>query len=75
MIIVKKGNQSSITDSAISALMAKAGIEAAVLNVKINLGSIKDEDFVKKTFAELEKLQNNADKKTKEILRIVNTKI
>lgn len=75
MIIVKKGNQSSITDSAISALMAKAGIEAAVLNVKINLGSIKDEEFVKKTFAELEKLQNNADKKTKEILGIVNTKI
>jgi glutamate formiminotransferase/formiminotetrahydrofolate cyclodeaminase len=75
MIIVKKGNQSSITDSAISALMAKAGIEAAILNVKINLGSIKDEEFVNKTFAELEKLQNNADKKTKEILRIVDTKI
>ena len=75
IIIVKKGNQSSITDSAISALMAKAGIEAAILNVKINLGSIKDEGFVKKTLAELDKLQNYADKKTKEILRIVNTKI
>ncbi len=75
MIIVKKGNQSSITDSVISAIMAKAGIEAAILNVKINLGSIKDEEFVKKTFAELDKLQNNGYKKTKEILRIANVKI
>ena len=74
-IVAKKGNQNSITDSAVSAIMAKAGIESAILNVKINLGSIKDENFVKKISSELTKLQNAADKKTSEILKIVNSKI
>ena len=75
IVIAKKGNQNSITDSAVSALMAQAGVESAILNVKINLGSIKDEEFVKKTSSELDKLQNNTNKKTKEILRIVNSKM
>ena len=74
-VIAEKGNQNSITDSAVSALMAQVGVESAILNVKINLESIKDETFVKKTSSEIEKLQSNTDKKTKEILKIVNSKI
>ena len=74
-IIAEKGNVNSITDSAVSALMSKAGVEGAILNVKINLGSIKDESFVKKIFSELDKLQNNTAKKTDEILKIVNSKM
>jgi len=74
-IVAEKGNQNSITDSAVSALMAKAGVESAILNVKINLGSIKDEKFVNKISSELNTLQNNSDKKTNEILNIVKNKI
>ena len=75
MVVAEKGNQSSITDAAVSAIMAQAGVKSAILNVKINLGSIKDEMFVKKISSELDKLQNNTDKKTKEILAIVNSKM
>ena len=75
MVVAKKGNQNSITDSAVSALMAQAGGESAILNVKINLGSIKDETFVKKISSELGKLQINTDNKTREILKIVNSKM
>jgi len=74
-VAAEKGNQSSITDAAISAIMAKAGVEAAILNVKINLESIKDEKFVKKISSEIEKLKNNTEKKTEEIMKIVNSKI
>lgn len=74
-IIADKGNQNSITDVAVSALMAKAGVESAILNVKINLGSIKDEKFVKKISSELDKLEKNTEIKTKEILEIVNSKM
>jgi len=74
-IIANKGNQNSITDSAISALMAQVGVESAILNVKINLGSIKDEKFVKQISSELNKLQKNTERETKEILKIVNSKI
>jgi len=74
-IIVDKGNQNSITDSAVSALMALAGVNSAILNVKINLESIKDVKYVKKVYSEIKELQNKADKKTKEIINVVNKKI
>ena len=71
MIVAKKGNQNSITDAAVSALMAKAGVEAAILNVRINLGSIKDTMFVKNISKELDKLEKNAVEKTDKIMKIV----
>lgn len=74
-IVAKDGNQNSITDSAVSALMAKAGVESATLNVKINLGSIKDEKFVKQISSELIKLQDMTNKKINEILKIVDNKM
>ena len=73
--IADKGNQNSITDAAVSALMAQAGVKSAILNVKINLGSIKDESFVKKISADLDKLKKNAKNKTEKILEIVNSKM
>jgi glutamate formiminotransferase / formiminotetrahydrofolate cyclodeaminase len=40
-----RGNPSSITDAGVAALMARAGFEGALLNVKINLPGVKDEAF------------------------------
>jgi glutamate formiminotransferase / formiminotetrahydrofolate cyclodeaminase len=74
-VVAEIGNQNSITDSAVSAIMAQAGVKGAILNVRINLGSIKDEKFVKQISNEIEKLQNNAEIKTKDILNVVNNKI
>jgi len=70
-IIAEKGNKNSITDAAVSALMAKAGVESAILNVRINLGSIKDETFVEKISKELIDLEKSTERKTEEILKIV----
>jgi len=75
MVVAKKGNQNSITDAAVSALMAQAGVESAILNVKINLGSIKDEKFVKKISSEINSLQKNAASKKEQIIKIVNSSI
>jgi formiminotetrahydrofolate cyclodeaminase len=72
LVVAEKGNQSSITDAAVSALMAQSGVEAAILNVKINLGSIKDTQFVQNISSELDKLQKNTTQKTNKILTIVN---
>ena len=74
-VVAEKGNINSITDAAVSALMAKAGAISAILNVKINLGSIKDEDFVKKLSSELESLEETTRNKTDEILKIVESKM
>ena len=53
-IVVEKGNQNSISDASVAALMLQAGCEGAALNVKINLGSISDTDFVEQTKMKLE---------------------
>jgi len=75
LIAAEKGNQNSITDSAVSALMANAGVQSAILNVEINLGSIKHEDFVNKISKELETIKKNSNKKAKEIVEIVYKKL
>jgi glutamate formiminotransferase/formiminotetrahydrofolate cyclodeaminase len=41
----QKGNANSASDAGVAALMARAGVEGAILNVLINLGSIKDQAF------------------------------
>ena len=75
MFVAKNGNENSITDSGVSALIAKAGVEGAILNVKINLGSIQDEEFVKKLSSKLDKMDINCKQKTEEILKIVHNKM
>jgi len=45
MLVADQGNTNSASDAGVAALMARAGVEGAVLNVLINLGSVKDEAF------------------------------
>jgi formiminotetrahydrofolate cyclodeaminase len=44
--VAPKGNPNAITDIATAGLLAEAAIRGALLNVYINLGSIKDEEVV-----------------------------
>jgi glutamate formiminotransferase/formiminotetrahydrofolate cyclodeaminase len=73
--VAEKGNPNSITDAGVSALLSKAGVESALLNVEINLGSIKDEEYVNKISGEIDELRKNTEKRTKEILDVVETKM
>ncbi len=75
MVVAEKGNQNSITDAAISAYMANVGVQSAVLNVKINLGSIKDENFVEKIRKELDQIEKSSTSKTEKIVDIVAGKM
>jgi formiminotetrahydrofolate cyclodeaminase len=70
-ILAEKGNKNSISDAAVSALMAQTGLQAAYENVRINLSSIKDIEYVKKVTTELDELLRNAMEKSAEILGIV----
>lgn len=44
--IVEIGNKNAITDATISGILARAALRSALFNVKINLISIKDREFV-----------------------------
>ena len=43
---LEHGNPNAASDAAVGALLSLTGLEGALLNVAINLGSIKDEDWV-----------------------------
>ncbi|QZY54230.1 cyclodeaminase/cyclohydrolase family protein [Crassaminicella profunda] len=66
--IVVKGNQNAVTDGAVAAMMARTAVLSALYNVKINLGSIKDEAFVEKVTKEVKELEEQVGKVEKHIL-------
>jgi formiminotetrahydrofolate cyclodeaminase len=65
---VKNGNPNAVTDGAVGVLAARTAALAAAYNVKINLGAIKDSDFVEKLSREVKELENQVIRKEKEIL-------
>jgi len=74
-IVAEKGNKNSITDAGVSALMAQAGIEAAILNVRINLSSIKDQSFVDEAYHEIKEIKKKSREKSTKIVDFVKEQI
>ena len=66
--VVVKGNQNAVTDGAVAAMMARTAVLSALYNVKINLGSIKDEAFVEKLTKEVQELESKVGEVEKNIL-------
>jgi glutamate formiminotransferase / formiminotetrahydrofolate cyclodeaminase len=60
LTVAEKGNANSASDAGVAALMARAGVEGAVLNVLINLGSVKDEAFKQACRTETDALSKDA---------------
>jgi glutamate formiminotransferase/formiminotetrahydrofolate cyclodeaminase len=54
------GNRNSASDAGVGALIAKAGLEAAILNVRINLPSVREGAFKSATIAEIADLQSKS---------------
>lgn len=67
-LAVQYGNANTVTDGIISAMMARTAVLAALCNVKINLASIKDADYVAKTAHQVQKLEQAAIQMEKDIL-------
>ncbi len=73
--LLEYGNQNAISDIGVGALMLHAGLEGAILNVKINLASLKDEDFKKKTAEEVERLLREGAEESRRIVEEVHGRI
>jgi len=69
------GQPGAISDVGVSALMVQAGIKGAGFNVKINLGSIKDADFVTDMNDKLGSFLKECDALMKDIMEIVAKKL
>lgn len=73
--IVNKANTNAISDVGVAAQVAFAGLESAAMNVKINLPSIKDAEYVKQKSAQVEKMLIEGKKKSEEIYQIVGKQL
>ena len=73
--MTKIGNPNSVTDAGVGALCARAAVLGAYLNVKVNLGGIKDENFVKESLQKADQLVQKANELEKTVLEIVHSKI
>jgi glutamate formiminotransferase/formiminotetrahydrofolate cyclodeaminase len=75
LVAAEKGNINSITDAGVATHALMASIEGAALNVRVNLGNIKDKSFVDKTAKEVQKLLKDAADLKATILEIVNARM
>lgn len=69
-LLVKLGNANAQTDALVAAMMARTAILSALYNVKINLGSIKDEAYVEAMKIRVKALENTATEREAEILKM-----
>jgi glutamate formiminotransferase/formiminotetrahydrofolate cyclodeaminase len=73
--VAEKGNVNSVSDAGVAALMAKAAIDGAIYNVKINISGFEDRDFVNDMNAKVNDLHDKSNLLTEEIRNIVESKL
>jgi len=73
--VAEKGNVNSASDAGVSVIMLCAASEAAALNVRINLNSITDSEFVGWHSDEVASLLRTCKNMSDEIMKIVDDKI
>jgi len=73
--MVEKGNPNSISDVGVGALATRACVEGAALNVRINLGQLKDEKFKSALVEKVRKISADSDAQFKKINQVVDSKL
>lgn len=73
--LVDQANVNAISDIGVAAYTAYAGVESAIMNVNINLPSIKDEEYVKLRTSQLEKILTEAADLRDQISQQVNKEL
>ena len=74
-MVLEYGNQNAITDIGVGALMLYTGVEGAVLNVKVNLSSLDNQELKKYYGNECEEILNKAALIKNNILATVHNNI
>jgi glutamate formiminotransferase/formiminotetrahydrofolate cyclodeaminase len=69
------GNPASVSDVGVGLLATRACIDGAALNVKINLGQLKDEKFKSALVERVRQISADSDGRFKEINQVVESKL
>lgn len=70
--VARLGNRNAVTDACVAMISARSAVLSALLNVRINLGSLKDKAFVAALQTAADALERAACEKEKELLDSVN---
>jgi len=73
--MAEKGNPNSISDVGVGLLAAHACIEGAALNVRINLGQLKDEKFKSALEEKVRQIKADSETQFKKIQQVVESKL
>src|SRR5262245_41935270 len=73
--MAEQGNPASISDVGVGALATRACIEGAAMNVRINLGQLKDEKFKAMLAKEIQKISAESETHFKSINDVVEGKL
>jgi glutamate formiminotransferase / formiminotetrahydrofolate cyclodeaminase len=73
--MAEKGNPNSISDVGVGLLATRACIEGAALNVKINLGQLKDEKFKSALAENVRQIKADSETRFKKIQQVVESKL
>lgn len=73
--VVRLGNRNTVTDACVSMIAARSAVLGALLNVRINLGSLKDKEFAEKLQTEADVLEQLAYQREKEVLDAINQEL
>lgn len=71
--IAHKGNRNAVTDACVAMMTARTCVLGALLNVRINLSSIDDENFVVRMKTKADQLESEAVRIEKKLLDWVKT--
>jgi formiminotetrahydrofolate cyclodeaminase len=74
-LVAELGNPNTISDTGCGARFLEAGMMGALYNVRINLGSIKDEAYVGSLAAEVDGLEERGSSALSKVESIVNSKL
>jgi formiminotetrahydrofolate cyclodeaminase len=71
-LVVRMGNPNALSDAGCGALFLEAGMRGAMYNVAINLGSIKDEGYVRRMAEDVKALEARAATARTQIAALVD---
>jgi len=58
-MVVSFGNRNAVTDGMVSAIMARTAVRASLMNVRVNLSSMKDETYRERMNLRADELEND----------------
>lgn len=75
LAVARKGNEDSVSDAGVAAILIHAAAQGASLNILMNLSTISDDDFVGKLKTEQAKVLKTIKDLADETLNVVHGKI